>query len=151
MPRAAHVLLVASLLAGCSRKPHNASPEGAVREFAERLALVDGSESDARAIFDLLSERARANLQARAERYSNASGRQVPPWAMLVPSRSRLRFTPQSYASKVLGKHALVDVLGVGTEQVARIPCVLEQGLWQVDLTFPELPPLPRRAGVPTP
>ncbi len=145
------LVVCASLLVGCSRKPENATPEGAVRELCERLAALDGGEGDARAVYELLSERAQANLQVRAGRYSNASGRQIAPWAMIVPSRSRLRFVPQSFESKTVGKYALVDVLGVRSDQVAQIPCVVEKELWRVDLNFPELPPLPRRTGVPTP
>jgi hypothetical protein len=142
------LVLVAGLFAGCSRRPVNATPEGAARELTERLVLLDGAEDDAKAVYDLLSEAAQSNLKARAERYSNASGRQRSPWSMIVPSRAKLRFAPQSFEAKVVGKYALVDVLGVGSDQVVRIPCVLEKDLWRVDLSFPELPPLPRRPGV---
>jgi hypothetical protein len=129
--------------AGCRPAPLNATPEGAVRELVERL---DGG-GDGRAVFDLLSERARANLQARAERYTNASGRKIEPWAMLVPARTRLRFAPHSYKARMAGRYALVDVLGVRPDQVAHVPCVLEKKLWRVDLQLPELPPMPRRPG----
>jgi len=145
---AALLLLVIGLATGCSRRPVNATPEGAVRELTERLGALDGADEDAKAVYELLSEAAQSNLKARAERYSNASGRQRTPWSMLVPSRARLRFAPQSFEAKVVGKHALVDVLGVGSDQVVHIPCVLEKDLWRVDLAFPELPPLPRRPGV---
>ena len=141
----------AAMLVGCARKPENVTPEGAVRELTSRLEALDGGEGDARAVYDLLSERAQVNLQARAERYSNASGRQIAAWAMIVPSRSRLRFVPQSYQAKVAGKYALVEVLGVSADQAAQIPCVREKNLWHVDLNFPELAPLVRRTGVPTP
>lgn len=140
------LLLLAPLVVGCARAPGNATPEGAARELTERLAALDGAEDDAKAVYDLLSEQARANLQARAERYSNASGRQRTPWSMIVPARARLQFVPQSFEAKVVGKYALVDVLGVSADQVVQIPCVFEKDLWKVDLTFPELPPLPRRS-----
>lgn len=145
--RVSTALLCATVLAGCARKPADATPEGAVRELTERLAALDGADGDAKAVFELLSDEARSNLQARADRYSNASGRKIAPWAMIVPSRSRLGFVPQSFEARIVGKYALVDVLGVGANQVAKIPCVFEGDHWRVDLAFPELPPLPTRVG----
>jgi hypothetical protein len=133
------------LLFGCARTPSNLTPEGAVRDLIERIEGLDGSDSDARAVYELLSERAKQNLQARADRYSNASGRQIVPWAMIVPSRSKLRFLPHSYKARVVGKHALVEVLGVGSSQRAQVPCVFEKEAWLVDLMLPELLPLQRR------
>ncbi|MBM4356572.1 MAG: hypothetical protein FJ096_00520 [Deltaproteobacteria bacterium] len=119
-----------------------------MREFTERLASLDGSEQASRAVYELLSTASQTSLQARADRYSNASGRQRAPWAMLVPSRTHFQFSPQSFQARVIGKHALVDVLGVSPDQVAHVPCVLEKDLWRVDLPLPEPAPLPRRAGV---
>ncbi len=146
MTRLAALALAASA-AACSSAPSNATPEGAVRELVERLESLEAGDRNARAVYDLLSERARANLQARADRYSNASGRQIDPWAMLVPARSRLRFVPHSYKARLVGRYALVDVLGVNADQSAKIPCVMEKSLWHVDLILPELAPMPRRPG----
>jgi hypothetical protein len=67
---------------------------------------------------------------------------------MLVPSRTRFRYTPQSFEARVVGKYALVDVLGVSPQDVVRVPCVLENERWRIDLPLPELAPLPRRSGV---
>lgn len=145
------VLLACALLApgvACSPAPTNATPEGAVRSLVERLELFDGSEVDARALYDLLSDRAKENLRARAARYGDASGKTMEPWAMIVPDRARPRFTPQLYRARVVGKYALVDVLGVASEQKAQVPCVLADRLWRVDLVFPELPPMRRRPGI---
>lgn len=138
-------------LAGCGRTPPNATPEGAVREFTERLTDLDGSEAASRAVYELLSEAARANLQARADRYSNASGRQRAPWAMLVPSRTRFHFSPQSFEAQVVGRYALVKVLGVSPGDIAQVPCVLQGDAWQIDLVLPELAELPKRRSVPGP
>jgi len=134
-------------LAACDPEPQNTTPDGAVREFVVIMRQFDGNELDARAAFDLLSERAKKNLRARAERYSAASGKTIAPWAMLVPSRMAPRFAPQAYAAQVVGKYALVDVVGVSPDQKAQVPCVLEDGLWRVDLVLPELPPVERRPG----
>jgi hypothetical protein len=135
------------LLAGCGRSKPNATPEGAVRELVEQLARYDGNPRDAEQLFDLLSERSKKNLRARAERYGAASGRKIAPAAMLVPSRMAPRFTPQSYRAQVSGSYATVDVAGVTTSERAQIACVFEEGAWRVDLVLPELPPLRRRPG----
>src|SRR5260221_121889 len=105
--------LVALALASvaCSRRPPNATPDGAVRELVERMVRVRGDPVDAKAVFDLLSKRARANLGARALRYSAASGKNIAPEAMLAPSRFVLRFEPQRYTAEIAGTYARVDVL----------------------------------------
>jgi hypothetical protein len=140
------VVLGACLLA-CGRSAPNATPEGAVRELVEQLGRFDGNPRDAEALFDLLSERAKKNLRARAERYGAASGRKIAPSAMLVPSRMAPRFTPQSYRAQISGSHAVVEVLGVAPSERAEIPCVLEDGTWRLDLVLPELPPMRQRPG----
>ena len=118
-----------------------------MRELVEQLGRFDGDPRDAEALFDLLSERAKKNLRARAERYGAASGRKIAPSAMLVPSRMAPRFTPQLYRAQITGSYALVEVSGVAPSERAEIPCVLEQGVWRVDLVLPELPPMRQRPG----
>jgi hypothetical protein len=132
---------------GCSRRPANATPEGAVRELIERLRRVQGDPSDAKSVFVLLSKRAQANLAARAQRYSAASGKAIGPEAMIVPSRFLLRFEPQRYAAQLAGQHALVEVLGGLPGERAQIPCVFEDNAWRVDLLLPPLPPVQMRPG----
>jgi hypothetical protein len=117
-----------------------------VRELYELLSMFDGNDAQARALYELLSGRARQNLETRAERYGAASGKTIPPWAMLVPSHMMPRFVPQDYSAQIVGRHALVEVVGVAAQR-AQIPCVLEEGLWRVDVVLPELPPLERRPG----
>jgi hypothetical protein len=149
MRRAARALLAALLALGpaCDPAPPNTTPDGAVRELVELMRVFDGHEKDARVLFELLSARARANLEMRAERYGAASGKTPAAWAMLVPSRMTPRFPPQTYTADVVGRHALVAVAGVGEAQRAHIPCVLEDGFWRVDVVLPELAPLQRRPG----
>jgi hypothetical protein len=141
------LVLAALLLMACGRSSPSATPEGAVRELVEQLARFDGNPRDAEALFGLLSDRAKKNLRARAERYGAASGRKIAPSAMLVPSRTAPRFTPQSYRAQISGPHALVEVAGVGANERAEIPCVLEERAWRVDLVLPELPPMRQRPG----
>jgi len=132
----------------CEPAPPSATPDGAVREFVERMHAFNGREQDAQALYELLSQRARQNLQTRADRYGAASGKKIAPWAMLVPSRTILRFSPQLYQAQVVGKYALVDVVGVSADAHAQVPCVLEEGRWRLDLVLPELPPIEHRPGM---
>jgi len=138
---------MALALSACSRRPPNATPEGSVREFVERMRLVKGDPADSKAAFELLSKRAQDNLSIRAQRYGAASGKPIGPEAMLVPSRFSLRFEPQAYRSQTAGAHALVEVAGALPEQQARLPCVYEDGGWRVDLVLPPLAPVQLRPG----
>jgi hypothetical protein len=134
------------LASGCGRSTPNSTAEGAAREFVEQAASYAGNPTQAQAIFRLLSARGRANLQLRADRYAAATGRPIDPAAMLVPSRLTLRFTPRSYESTESADRATVEVRGAGPSEVAHIPCVLEEGLWQIDIILPELPPTRKRS-----
>lgn len=138
---------IALALLGCAPDAPNRTPDGAVRELVELMQVFDGNDKQAQSLYELLSGRARQNLDTRAERYGAASGKTMSPWAMLVPARMTPRFAPQAYSAQIVGRHALVEVVGVGPEQRAHIPCVLEDGLWHVDVVLPELPPLERRPG----
>jgi hypothetical protein len=139
-------MLVAMTLA-CEPTPPNETPEGAVRELVERMQGFEGSAEDAKILFDLLSERARQNLEHRAERYSAASGKKIAPWAMIAPGRLTPRFLPRAYSAQIVGKYALVEVVGVTDDQRAQVPCVREDEAWRVDLALPELPPIDQRPG----
>jgi hypothetical protein len=132
---------LASLVSGCGTRAVNATPEGAVREFVERMRRVQGDPADAKAAFDLLSNGAKANLKARAERYSAASGKAIAPEAMIVPSLFLLRFEPERYHAKISGSYALVEAQGLLPEERAQIPCVFEEEVWRLDLPVP--PPAP--------
>jgi hypothetical protein len=143
------ILLLLAALTACEPAPAHATPDAAVRELVERLRGFHGKQDDAQGLYELLSERAKANLQSRADRYGAASGKKIAPWAMLVPSRMGPRFTPQGYEAQIVGKYALVDVVGVDPGEHARVPCVLEEGVWRVDLVLPDLPPIQRRPGMP--
>lgn len=145
-----HPALVGALvlvLGACSRKPPNATAEGAVRETVERMRRVNGDPADAKAAFDLLSKRAQQNLAARAQRYSAASGKTIAPEAMIAPSRFLLRFEAQRYTAQVAGTHALVEVVGLLAHERAYVPCVFEDNAWRVDAVLPSLPSVQMRPG----
>lgn len=146
---------ISSLLAatafgsGCNRRPANATPEGAVREFIDRMRLVNGDPAAAKTAFALLSNRTRENLAERAQRYSAASGKTIAPEAMIVPSRFVIRFEPQRMTSLVVGSHALVEVIGLGPDDRAKVTCAFENDGWRVDLDLPALPAVQVRPGSP--
>ncbi len=144
----AAVLLALTLtLTGCGRRLPDATPDGVVRELVERLHHVHGDAADARAAYALLSKRTQANLGARAQRYSAASGKMIAPEAMLAPSRFLVRFEPQRYTAKIAGAYALVDVTGLLEGERAQIACVLEDAAWRVELALPPLAPVQLRPG----
>lgn len=143
----ASLCAASTLLTGCAPRPANATPEGAVREFIERMRVVGTDPSAAKAAFGVLSKRTRQNLSERAQRYSAASGKTIAPEAMIVPSRFMIRFEPQRMTSKVEGTHALVEVLGFGPDERANVTCAFEDDGWRVELELPLLPAVQVRPG----
>ena len=141
------LFLAASTSLGCGRRVPNATPDGAVRELVERLRLVNGDPADAKAVFALLSKRAQQNLVARAKRYSDASGKNIAPEAMIAPARVAFHLEPQRFTAKVSGTYALVDVIGASPEERAQVSCIFEEEAWRVDLALPPLPPVQMRPG----
>lgn len=132
---------------GCAPRPANATPEGAVREFIDRMRDVGGDPAAAKAAFAGFSKRTRQNLSERAQRYSAASGKTIGPEAMIVPSRFTIRFEPQRMTSTVVGSHALVEVIGLGPDERAKVTCTFEDEGWRVDLELPPLPAVQVRPG----
>ena len=109
------VVLASMGIAGCTRAAPDATPEGVVRLW---LDTMDTSQEDPRATreaFELLGPAARANLEERAARASNAQGRRVEPLEMLAEGRFGLRFRPKSMSTRIegaAGEYATVEVLG---------------------------------------
>lgn len=132
-------------LSACRPRAVNATPEGAVRAFIEGMKRVNGDLGDATQVYALLSKRAQANLSARAQRYSAATGKTIAPEAMIAPSRFSLRFEPRRYTAQIAGPYALVEVAGNTPTDHAQVPCVLEDNAWRVDLLLPALPPVQTR------
>lgn len=153
--RFSHTLVIVALcsasvlISGCAPRPANATPEGAVREFIDRMRTVgSGDPSAAKAVFAVFSKRTRQNLAERAQRYSAASGKTIAPEAMIVPSRFTIRFEPQRMTSTVVGSHALVEIIGLGPDERAKVTCAFEDDGWRVDLELPPLPAVQVRPGV---
>lgn len=133
--------------AGCAPRPANATPEGAVREFIDRMRVVGTDPTASKAAFAMLSKRAQQNLAERAQRYSAASGKTIAPEAMIVPSRFLIRFEPQRMTSTVVGSRALVEVMGLGPDERAKVTCAFENEGWRIDLELPPLPAVQVRPG----
>ena len=140
------VVLVSSMAvasAGCKHTERSDKPEQAVARWIDAMEHLRQDPANARAAFDLLSASARANLKDRARRASAATGQQMAPESMLVPSRFQLRFPVRSMTAHVAGKRAIVEVKGA--HQRADVPCVKEHGKWRVDLMIPALPAVEKR------
>jgi hypothetical protein len=136
-------LLVAfALVAGCAQKPPNATPEGAVRELADRLRRTSIDPSAAKGAYELLAKATQANLNERAERYAAASGKHIPPESMIAPSSFLERFEAHELHAEIVGSHALVHAQGLLPDETADVPCVYEDGGWRIEITLPNLPPV---------
>jgi hypothetical protein len=131
---------------GCTRTPADATPEGTVRELLERIDRIESNPAEARAVYELLSVRSKANLAERAHRASTTSGREIPPEQMLAPGRFSLRFEPRKMHARISRDRAIVDVVGIDpTTDHAEVPCVLEQGKWRIEIPLPPLAPAEHR------
>jgi len=148
LTRSAVALALLAGSAGCNRKPFDATPEGVVREFLERMERVNGDPKDARAVFDLLSRPAQTSLSDRSRRASAAFGKRLGPEQMIAPSHYFPRFQPRQWTTRLRGRQATVELVGLdAASERAAIPCVNEEGRWRIDLHLPPLPPIERRPG----
>ncbi|MGO8997663.1 MAG: hypothetical protein ACLQVI_30465 [Polyangiaceae bacterium] len=162
----AAVVGFAFLLGGaCSRPAPDATPEGAVRAWLDRMEASDDDAQAIREAYALLGPAARANLGERAERASRLEGHRVEPWDMLAEGRFGLKFRPKSMVSHIEGDVATVSVTGDEPHtQSAIVHCVREdgasaaesrrgqrQGAWRVEPDLPAVPSLLRRDPDPAP
>jgi hypothetical protein len=130
----------------CARKAPDLTPDGAVRELLDRIDRIEADPTEARAAYELLSSRTKANLIERARRASATSGREVPPEEMLAPGRFSLRFEPRKMHARIAENRAIVDIIGIDPEtDRAEVPCVLEDGRWRVEILLPPLTPVEKR------
>jgi hypothetical protein len=142
----APLALATALLPGCSRSAPDATPEGAVRLWLDRMEASTDDPHAMRDAYELLGPVARANLEERARRTSQLQGHHVDPPEMLAEGRFGLRFRPKSMRASVVGDRATVDVLGSDpTTQHASVRCVHEQTGWRVEPELPEPVAAPKR------
>ena len=143
--RRALLALVMLFVTACSRAPQDATPEGVVKLWLDRM---EASTDDPRASHDaylLLGPKARANLTERADRASRMQGRQVTAEQMLGQGRFGLKFRPKSMSSKIEGDDAIVDVIGADTaSEHTSVHCVRESGAWRIEPDLPDIAQLRR-------
>lgn len=132
------LLAAALLVAACSRPAPDATPEGVVRLWLDKMEAQPEDTRASRDAFLLLGPQARANLEKRAERASRSMGRRVEPYEMLAEGRFGLKFRPKTMTSSIAGDRATVDVVGTDpTTEHATVICAREAGGWRIE---PELP-----------
>jgi hypothetical protein len=124
---------------GCTRAAPDATPEGVVRLWLEKM---ESAADDGRAMkeaYQLLGPRARANLKERADRASRGQGRRFEPHEMLAEGRFGLRFRPKSMTSKIEGDEAMVEVKGDGNGEHASVKCTREGVVWRIEPDLPDV------------
>jgi hypothetical protein len=139
------LLVLTPVISACEPEAKDATPEGAVQEFIERMQRVHGDTRAARLAYELLRVDARRNLAERAKRAGSVAGREVAPEDMLAPSHFSLAFRPKKLTSRIDGDWAEVTVYGEDSSLQRTVKCVLEDGHWRVALELPPLPAIQRR------
>ena len=138
--------LAVVLLASCSRSAPDATPEGAVRLFVEKMETGAEDPRAMRDAYTLLGAHARTNLKERADRASKGQGRRYEPFEMLAEGRFGLKFRPKGMTTKLEGDDAFVEVRGDGLEERATVHCTREGLAWRVEPELPEVLAPQRRA-----
>ena len=108
------VIACASAL-GCSRPAPDATPDGALRTWLEKMEAAEDDPAEMRSAYELFGPRAKKDLAERAERAGRAEGRKVQPWEVLAEGRFGLKFRPQRMTVTIDPKtpnEAVVAVLG---------------------------------------
>lgn len=140
------VVVAAAPLASCSRPAPDATPDGALRLWLDRMEDSEEDPAASREAYELLGPSARANLEERAARASHVRGRRAEPYQLLAEGRFGLRFRPKSMRATAVGDQATVEVVGANpVSEHATVRCVHEVAGWRVEPGLPELAPLPMR------
>lgn len=133
------LLLTLVLGAACSRSVPDATPEGAVRLWLEKMESAGEDERAMKEAYQLLGPRARANLKERADRASRGQGRRFEPHEMLAEGRFGLRFRPKAMTTHVEGDSATVEIKGDGPDEHASVKCTREGTVWRIEPELPEV------------
>ncbi|HWL84171.1 MAG TPA: hypothetical protein VNO21_00030 [Polyangiaceae bacterium] len=139
----------AAFEAGCTRSPPDATPDGVVQLWLEKMEASTKDPRAAREAYALLGPATRHNLEVRAQRASRIQGRRFEPYEMLAEGRFGLKFRPKTmHVAAVAGNEAKVDVVGADpAAEHASVQCAREQSVWRIEPDLPELTDLPRRDG----
>ena len=142
---------VVAAVAGCSRPPLDATPDGALRVWLEKMEAAEDDPAEMRAAYELFGPRAKKNLAERAERAGRAEGRKVEPWEVLAEGRFGLKFRPQRMTVTLDPKspnEAVVAVVGADPNvERALVHCDREP----IDPRAPSSPATRRVEAFPTP
>jgi len=139
------VLSFALALMGCSRAPPDATPEGAVHLFLDRMDAAASGAVPMSDVYALLGPATRKNLADRATRAGKIQGRRIDPSDMLAPGRYALKFRPKSMTSRTSGDTAIVTVVGYEASETAEVTLVRENAAYKVELDLPDVTPLQKR------
>jgi hypothetical protein len=138
-PGARATACVLFLVAACSRGAPDATPEGVVRLWIEKMESASDDPHATRDAYELMGPLAKKNLEQRAERASRGQGRRFEPWEMLAEGRFGLKFRPKTMSGHVEGDDATVEVRGERPEEQASVRVARTPAGWRVE---PELPPV---------
>ncbi len=147
MTRRLVLLLIAVFALACSRAAPDATPEGVVRLWLEKMESAEGDVRAMREAYQLLGPKARANLKDRAERASRGQGRRFEAYEMLAEGRFGLRFRPKTMTAKIEGDEAKVEVRGDGPDEIATVHCTREGNAWRIEPELPDVIAPQRRDG----
>jgi hypothetical protein len=143
--RLAVFVLLTVAIVSCTRKPPDATPEGALREWIEHMQAQVTDPHETRAAYAMLSKATHENLEKRAVRASRIEGRRVEPYEVMAEGRFALRFEPTHFTTTTAGAVATIDVTGEDPTDRASMHAVKEGAVWRVELALPDLPDLPHR------
>lgn len=143
--RLAAALLVGSSWLACSRAAADATPDGALRQWLDKMDSSVYEPAAAKEAYPLLGPATRANLEERARRTSQAVGRRVEPFEVLAEGRFGVKFHPKAMRASIVGDRATVEVQGDEPAERASVRCVREPAGWRIELELPELPAPPKR------
>jgi hypothetical protein len=142
----AAVIAALAMTLSCSHPAPDATPEGAVTLWLERMEESRDDPMASREAFLLLGPATRANLEERALRASQAQGRRAEAYEMLAPGMFGLKFRPKTKRASIVGDQATVEVVGADpSTEHASVRCVRESAGWRVEPELPEPTALPRR------
>jgi len=138
LPRLILVISLLVLAEGCEPAPAQEAPGQVALEFVNAMRRVHGDVEAGKAVYNLMWQPARKNLEERARRASALSGRELHPGELVVPSWFALHLIPENYDERIDGEWAQVTLVDAsGQSSIARL--VLEEGKWKVALELPAL------------
>lgn len=137
-------LMLMVMVSGCSRGAPDATPDGAVRLWIERMEDATTDTRASREAFELLSTPTKQNLEERAARDAPRLGRRLAAHEMLAEGRFGLRFRPKHFQTQIAGARATVIVQGEPGEE-ASVSLRREREGWRLELELPEVTPLLKR------